>query len=60
MGKTMHSSLESSIQELRRRAKLCRRLANGAVPLKVMQELAAFARDYECEAIRLERGRHVA
>jgi hypothetical protein len=26
----------------------------------VMQELAAFARDYECEAVRLERGRHVA
>jgi hypothetical protein len=48
------------VQELRRRAMLCRRLANGAVPLKVVQELTAFARDYDCEAVRLERGRQAA
>jgi hypothetical protein len=56
----MHSSLDSGVQELHRRAKLCRRLANGAVPLKVMLELVAFARDYDGEAARLERKRHAA
>jgi hypothetical protein len=56
----MHSLLDSSVQELRRRARLCRRLADGAVPLKVAQELTAFARDYDCEAVRLERGRQQA
>ena len=56
----MYSSVESSVRELHRRANLCRRLANGAVPLRVAQELAAFARDYEGEAARLELQRHAA
>jgi hypothetical protein len=56
----MHSSVESRVRELHRQAKLCRRLANGAVPLRVVQELAAFARDYEGEAVRLECQRRAA
>ena len=56
----MKSTLDSGVSELHRRAKLCRRLANGAVPLSVMQELAAFASDYEGEADRLEGQRCIA
>jgi hypothetical protein len=48
------------VNELRRRAQHCRRLADGAVPLKVVEELAALAHAYESEAIRLERERHAA
>ena len=55
----MSLPLEFSVSELQRRARLCRRLSNGAVPLSVMQELAAFANDYESEAARLERQRHI-
>ena len=50
----MNSALDSSVSELHRRAKHCRRLSNGAVPLSVMHELARFASDYESEAARLE------
>jgi hypothetical protein len=50
----MNSALDSSVSELHRRARHCRRLSNGAVPQGVMQELAAFASDYESEADRLE------
>jgi hypothetical protein len=56
----MYSSLDSTVRELHQRARHCRRLAKGAVPLKVMQELAAFARDYESEAVRLEREQRAA
>jgi len=56
----MDSPVDSSVSELHRRAKLCRRLSNGAVPLSVMQELASFASDYEREAVRLERQRPTA
>lgn len=59
-GVIMHSSVESSVRELQRRATLCRRLSEGAVPLKVAQQLTAFARDYDKEARRLQRERQAA
>jgi hypothetical protein len=42
------------VSVLRRRAALCRRLSDGAVPISVMHQLAAFASDYESETIRLQ------
>jgi hypothetical protein len=56
----VHSSDESNVRELQRRATLCRRLADGAVPLKVAQQLTAFARDYDKQARRLQRERQAA
>jgi hypothetical protein len=47
------SSWDLRVSVLQRRARLCRRLANGAVPLSVMQQLAALAMDYERKAVRL-------
>ena len=48
----MYSSPELRVNVLQRRANLCYRLSNGAVPISVMQQLAVLAMNYENEAVR--------
>jgi len=53
----LDSSPDLRLSELQRRAKLCRRLSTGAVPISVMQQLAVLAAYCESEAAGLKRQR---
>jgi hypothetical protein len=48
--------LAGGAADLRRRAEQCARLADGAVPPDVADELRLIAEEYEARAARLEAG----